>query len=83
MSSAEYSLFCAFADLTHLEHNFGAKIDLKASGIAEGFVLEGKTLRLPLSFDHEVALKLLNEKHTTYKLHSYLNEKSVGKYLSS
>jgi hypothetical protein len=76
------SLFCTFADLTHLEHNFGAKIDLKASGIPEGFVLEGKTLRLPLSFDHEIELKLLNEKHTTYKLHSYLNENSVGKYLS-
>ncbi|PNF29921.1 hypothetical protein B7P43_G07271 [Cryptotermes secundus] len=77
-SVAEAHSIFKSVDLTHLEHNFGAKIDLKASGIAEGFVLEGKTLRLPLSFDHEVELKLLNEKHTTYKLHSYLNEKSVG-----
>lgn len=54
---------------------------MKAHGIAEGFVLEGSTVRLPLSFEHKSELKLLNEKHTTYKLHSYLNEKSVGKYL--
>jgi hypothetical protein len=70
-----------FADLTHLEHEFGAKVDLKAHGIAEGFVLDGKTVRLPLSFDHKCELKLLNAKQTTYKLHSYLNEKSVGKCL--
>jgi hypothetical protein len=38
-------------------------------------------VREPLSFDHKVELKLLNAKHTTYKLHSYLNEKNVGKYL--
>jgi hypothetical protein len=54
---------------------------LKAHGIAGGFVLEGKTVRLPLSFEHESELKLLNEKQTTYKLHSYLNEKNVGKCL--
>jgi hypothetical protein len=68
-----------FADLTHLEHEFGAKVDLKAHGIAEGFVLEGRTVRLPLSFEHKSELKLLNEKRTAYKLHSYLNEKIVGK----
>jgi hypothetical protein len=69
------------ADLTHLEHEFGAKVDLKAHGIAEGFILEGKTVRLPLSFEHKSELKLLNEKRTTYKLHSYLNEKTAGKCL--
>jgi len=54
---------------------------MKAHGIAEGFVLEGKTVRLPLSFEHKSELQLLNEKHTTYKLHSYLNEKTTGKCL--
>jgi hypothetical protein len=54
---------------------------MKAHGIAEGFVLEGKTVRLPLSFEHTCELKLLNEKQTTYKLHSYLNEKTTGKCL--
>lgn len=54
---------------------------MKAHGIEEGFVLEGKTVRLPLSFEHKSQLKLLNEKQTTYKLHSYLNEKTVGKCL--
>jgi hypothetical protein len=54
---------------------------MKAHGIAEGFVLEGKTVRLPLSFEHKSELKLLNEKHTTYKLYSYLNEKTTGKCL--
>jgi hypothetical protein len=70
-----------FADLRHLEHEFGAKVDLKAHGITEGFVLEGKTVRLPLSLEHKCELKLLNEKQTTYKLHSYLNEKNFGKCL--
>jgi len=65
-------------DLTQLEHEFGAKVDLKAHGIAEGFVLEGKTMRLPLSFEHKSELKLLNEKQTTYKLHSYVTEKTIG-----
>jgi len=54
---------------------------MKAHGIAQGFVLEGRTVRLPLSFDHKSELKLLNEKHTTYKLHSYLNEETIGKCL--
>ena len=63
-----------------MEHDFGAKVDLRASGSNEGFILVGKTVSEPKSFDHAVELKLLNTKHTTYKLHSYLNEQEVGKY---
>ncbi|PSN46736.1 Apolipophorin [Blattella germanica] len=66
----------------HLEHDFGAKFDFKACGVNEGFVLTGKNVRQPLSFDHAVELKLLNEKHTTYNFHSYLNEKALGVILT-
>ncbi|KAJ9587837.1 hypothetical protein L9F63_018709, partial [Diploptera punctata] len=65
-------------DFAHVKHDFGATVDLKACGINEGFVLVGKTVTEPRSFDHTVELKLLNSKQTSYKFHSYLNEKEVG-----